>query len=249
MEINIFHSGSKGNLISINNGKDQLILDAGVPIKKINQALNYKLGDYAGALISHQHLWLDHCLAVPDLISRGVHVYAIKEVFESLSIDSPFAHVIEPKKQFKINSYKIVSFEVKHDVPNVGFLISDNKSKVLYATDCYKIINRFKDLTHILIELNYDIDVLNKNLEEGKIHKVHYDRVIRSHMELFQTQEFLKHNICAKTKEVYLIHQSKNNLGWTYIFYQQRKGCWVLGLWKRMIRIIKLYLCIQAIKK
>lgn len=56
MEINIFHSGSKGNLISINNGKDQLILDAGVPIKKINKALNYKLGDYAGALISHQHL-------------------------------------------------------------------------------------------------------------------------------------------------------------------------------------------------
>lgn len=210
MKINIFHSGSKGNLTSINNGKDQLILDAGVPIKKINKALNYRLNDISACLVTHEHK--DHCLAVPDLISRGIPVYAIKEVFESLSIDSPFAHVIEPKKQFKINSYKIVSFEVKHDVPNVGFLISDNKSKVLYATDCYKIINRFKDLTHILIELNYDIDVLNKNLEEGKIHKVHYDRVIRSHMELYQTQEFLKHNICAKTKEVYLIHQSKNNL-------------------------------------
>jgi phosphoribosyl 1,2-cyclic phosphodiesterase len=133
-------------------------------------------------------------------------------VFESLSIDSPFAHVIEPKKAFKIGSYKIVSFNVEHDVPNVGFLISDGENKVLYATDCFKIINRFKGLTHILIELNYDIDILNYNLEKGKIHKVHYDRVIRSHMELFQTQEFLKHNICAKTKEVYLIHKSQNNL-------------------------------------
>ena len=210
MKIDILYSGSKGNLIKLDNGKESLILDAGVPIKKINKDLNYKLNDISACLVTHEHK--DHCLAVPDLISRGVHVYAIKEVFESLNIDSPFAHVIEPKKQFKINSYKIISFEVKHDVPNVGFLISDNKSKVLYATDCYKIINRFKDLTHILIELNYDIDVLNKNLEEGKIHKVHYDRVIRSHMELYQTQEFLKHNICAKTKEVYLIHQSKNNL-------------------------------------
>jgi metal-dependent hydrolase (beta-lactamase superfamily II) len=56
MEIKIFHSGSKGNLTILDNGKDKIILDAGVPIKKINKAFNYKLGDYAGALISHQHL-------------------------------------------------------------------------------------------------------------------------------------------------------------------------------------------------
>jgi hypothetical protein len=67
-------------------------------------------------------------------------------------------------------------------------------------------------LTHILIELNYDIDILNNNLEKGKIHKTVYNRVINSHMEVYQTQEFLKHNICDKTKKVYLIHQSKNNL-------------------------------------
>jgi metal-dependent hydrolase (beta-lactamase superfamily II) len=56
MKIKIHHSGSKGNLYTINNGKDKLLIDAGVPIKKINKALNYKLGDCAGALISHQHL-------------------------------------------------------------------------------------------------------------------------------------------------------------------------------------------------
>jgi metal-dependent hydrolase (beta-lactamase superfamily II) len=56
LKIDILYSGSKGNLIKLDNGKESLILDAGVPIKKINKALNYKLGDYAGALISHQHL-------------------------------------------------------------------------------------------------------------------------------------------------------------------------------------------------
>jgi hypothetical protein len=105
-----------------------------------------------------------------------------------------------------------VPFEVKHDVKNVGFLISDGKNKLLYATDCYKIINKFKDLTHILIECNYDIDILNDNLEKGKIHKTVYNRVINSHMEVYQTQEFLKHNISNKTKEVFLIHKSQNNL-------------------------------------
>ena len=211
MKIDILYSGSKGNLIKLDNGKESLILDAGVPIKKINKDLNYKLNDISACLVTHEHK--DHCLAVPDLISRGVHVYAIKEVFKSLNIASPFAHVIEPKKAFKIGSYKIVSFNVEHDVPNVGFLISDGENKILYATDCFKIINRFKGLTHILIELNYDLDTLNANLESGKLNRMVYQRITNSHMELFQTQEFLKHNICAKTKEIYLIHQSKNNLG------------------------------------
>jgi phosphoribosyl 1,2-cyclic phosphodiesterase len=56
MNINILATGSKGNLYTINNDRDKLLIECGVPIKKINKALNYKLGDYAGALISHQHL-------------------------------------------------------------------------------------------------------------------------------------------------------------------------------------------------
>jgi phosphoribosyl 1,2-cyclic phosphodiesterase len=210
MKIKIHYTGSKGNLYTIDNGKDKLLIEAGVTIKKINKAVNFNLSDYSACLCSHEHL--DHSLSVPDLISRGIDVYAIKEVFESLDIDSSFAHVVEPKKQFKINSFNIVTFEVKHDVKNVGFLISDGKNKLLYATDCYKIINKFKDLTHILIECNYDIDILNYNLEKGKIHKTVYNRVINSHMEVYQTQEFLKHNISNKTKEVFLIHKSQNNL-------------------------------------
>ena len=56
MKIKIHYTGSKGNLYSIDNGKDKLLIEAGVPIKKINKAIDFKLGDYAGALISHQHL-------------------------------------------------------------------------------------------------------------------------------------------------------------------------------------------------
>ena len=139
-------------------------------------------------------------------------MYAIKDVFESHDIDSPFAHVIEPKKAFKIGSYNIIAFPVEHDVPNVGFLISDGINKILFATDCYKIVNRFKGLTHIMIECNYDKEVLEANEKAGLIHPVVRRRVINSHMELWQTQEFLNHNISESAKEVYLIHGSNSNL-------------------------------------
>jgi hypothetical protein len=51
-----YYSGSSGNLYSIDNGTTKILIEAGAPIKKIKESLNFGLSVVPGALISHRHL-------------------------------------------------------------------------------------------------------------------------------------------------------------------------------------------------
>jgi len=56
MEFKSFHSSSSGNLYSVRSGDSTLLIEAGLPVQKIKQSLNFKLGEVSGCLISHSHL-------------------------------------------------------------------------------------------------------------------------------------------------------------------------------------------------
>jgi phosphoribosyl 1,2-cyclic phosphodiesterase len=56
IQIKPLASGSGGNCYKIDDGKSSLLIEAGLPIKKIKQGLNYKLSEIEGCLISHEHL-------------------------------------------------------------------------------------------------------------------------------------------------------------------------------------------------
>ena len=57
MRLKVVSSSSKGNayILSDNTG-DSIIIECGMPIKKIQQALDFKLQGVQGCLISHEHL-------------------------------------------------------------------------------------------------------------------------------------------------------------------------------------------------
>jgi phosphoribosyl 1,2-cyclic phosphodiesterase len=56
IQIKPLASGSAGNCYYITDGRSPLLIEAGIPIKKIKQGLNYKLSEIEGCLISHEHL-------------------------------------------------------------------------------------------------------------------------------------------------------------------------------------------------
>lgn len=56
MDIRGLASGSKGNCYFVSDGKTPLLLEAGIPIAKIRQGTNFKIGELVGCLISHEHL-------------------------------------------------------------------------------------------------------------------------------------------------------------------------------------------------
>lgn len=57
MQIEVLGTGSSGNCYKISNGKFALLLECGLPFKKIQKKLNYKLTREVDAcLITHEHL-------------------------------------------------------------------------------------------------------------------------------------------------------------------------------------------------
>jgi len=56
MKLIVIGSGSKGNSYVLQGAKQSLLLEAGVPIAKIKEGLNFNLNGVCGCLITHRHL-------------------------------------------------------------------------------------------------------------------------------------------------------------------------------------------------
>lgn len=213
MEIASLASSSAGNCYRISDGSTILLLEAGIPIQKIKQGLNYKLSEVHGCLISHSHG--DHCKAVKDLLKAGVDVYATDETMSTIGVnDDHRANAISIHKQFTINTFIIKAFETQHDcLGSVGFLIYSKvtREKLVYITDSFYVRYRFKGLTHIMVECNYAADILQANVNNGSLPEAQRTRLMQSHFSLEHVKQFLRANDLSRVHEIYLIHLSAGN--------------------------------------
>ena len=102
---------------------------------------------------------------------------------------------------------------MQHDVENVGFLIYSNhsKEKLLFLTDTFYCKYKFKNLDYLMVEANYSIDILDKNISAGYIPKILKKRLLTSHFSIDNLKSFLKANDLLKVKQIYLIHLSTGN--------------------------------------
>ena len=198
-------SGSTGNLYQVISGDQSLIIDPGVPIRKIKQFLKFKLSTVSGALISHSHG--DHSKAVHGLAKFGVDCWMTEPTASALKFDGHRLRLIQIHKQFKVGQFNVVAFATQHDCAgSVGFLISDGTEKLLFATDTFYIRSRFRSLDIIAIECNYSQQTL-----AAWLHPVRKKRLYTSHFSLEAVLEFLKANNTDSLREIHLIHMSKEN--------------------------------------
>ena len=205
MDINVLASSSRGNCYIVNDGKTQIMLDCGILWTTIKKLLDYKTSDIEACLISHRHS--DHIKGLRDAIKSGLDVYINKDVREHLKSSGHRVHVITPMEQFKVKEWAILPFPLEHDCENLGYLLSNGKSKVLYITDSYYCKYSFKAVTHLLIECNHSYEILEKNNLEPFIK----NRLIQSHFSLENVKKFLLANDLSKLQEVHLIHLSDGN--------------------------------------
>ena len=140
MEIKSFYSSSTGNLYSVSDGQSTVLLECGVSIQKIKEALNFKLSSVSGCLLTHEHK--DHSKAAKDLIQFGIPVYSSAGTFKALELDGGID--IKPLHPFFVGSFKITPFETQHDAKEpLGFLIQSGEEKLLFATDTFYIRYKF----------------------------------------------------------------------------------------------------------
>lgn len=155
----------------------------------------------------------DHSKAVKDIMRAGIDCYISAGTAEALEISGHWLNIIKAKQQFRIGTWTVLPFDTQHDVAEpLGFLLANQAGeKVLYITDSYYCRYRFQGLTHIMIETNYSLDILNGNVEAGNIPPEMKKRVMRSHMSLETAKEFLKANDLSKVEQIWLIHLSDGN--------------------------------------
>ena len=212
MKIEVIASGSKGNCYKVNNEDTTLLIECGIPYKKIQQALNFKTTDIDGVLVSHEHI--DHAKACKDLLKAGVNLYMTKGTKEALKLES---HRVKWFKNFgdsycdvNIGSFIVKPFKTIHDAKEpVGFVIYDSISKeeLVFITDTqYSIYNFSPD--YFMLEVNYVTESINKS---ESINPDLRARIKKTHMSLDTAINLLERSDLSNLKEVYVIHLSDLN--------------------------------------
>ena len=208
MEIKVIASSSKGNCYLLDDGKTQILIEAGITFNKLIRKVN--ISNISGVLVTHEHQ--DHAKAVSDLIRRGKRVYSAQETFSALGIEkNGLAKPIVEYQLQMIKTFAIIPFPTQHDAAKpLGFLIKSllTNEVVLFATDTYYVKNKFEGLNYIMIECNYANDILEKR---DNISKKQKDRLYKSHFELENVKEFLRNQDLSQVKEIYLMHLSSGN--------------------------------------
>lgn len=207
MQIDVIASSSKGNACLISYGTSRLLIDAGISIRDLSKRLHHQLSSLDGALISHSHM--DHCRAVKDLMRKGIDCYMSDETIRELNLNGHRGHRIDPLRREKIGPWLILPFDLIHDCKgSLGFLISIEKEKLLYACDTVYIKYKFKGLTHIMIECNYDLTILKEKIDTRETPQILKRRLMDSHMNIDTVKSFLKANDLSNVKEIWLLHLS-----------------------------------------
>lgn len=212
MNITVIASGSSGNAYRIDDGETSILLDAGIPLKLIKQALNFRVRDLGGCLITHAHG--DHAKAAGDLAKAGVDIYTSRGTLDACRLTGHRMKAVEALKEINIGTFAVLPFDVQHDAPEpLGFLMTSRSTgeKLLYFTDTYYLKYRFTGLTHIMGECNYSMDIIEQSVRNGYIPPELVPRLIKSHMSLDHFLDLLKANDLRQVKQIYLLHLSNNN--------------------------------------
>ena len=166
------YSGSTGNSFFVQTECTKILVDAGVSCKKIETALNsidINPRNLDAILITHEHI--DHTKGIGVLSSRyNVPIYANKETWNALVSSNNkllYSNInfFSNNQFFELNELKIFPFSIPHDAINpCGFNIFKDEKKISIATDIghmsTKLIKHLENSSLLMIEANYDSDVL-----------------------------------------------------------------------------------------
>ena len=163
-----------------------------------------------GVLVSHEHG--DHAKSVMQLIDNGVAVYMSEGTKAALGDVAKYAEVVRPDTIKNIGKWRIQPFRTQHDAAEpLGFVIEDGEDRLLFATDTFFLPYKFLNLTQIMVECNYALDILDKNLLSGRVTQSQAKRLLTSHFSLHNLKSYLRDQDLSRVKVIYLMHISSVN--------------------------------------
>lgn len=209
LDIAVYASGSSGNCYTVSDGETVVMLDCGLPFRRIERLTGFLLPK--AVFVTHEHK--DHSKAAQDFMRRGVDAYMTAGTAAALGIEAQHRlHILNPMEQVTVGRITVSAFPTQHDAREpCGFLLDDGDDRVLYATDTYYIKYQFPSVTKMLIEANHSYKILEENVTAHILNKALAERLIKSHFSIENVLAFLMANDLSKVKEIWLIHLSDSN--------------------------------------
>ena len=212
MQIDVLASSSLGNSYLVSDGETSLLLDAGIPYKELQVKSDFKVNEVAACFATHGHL--DHSRAIKDLLKSAIDVYALPETLSALKVGEHHrVHFVEPLKTYTVNTFEIMPVEMYHDCPNVGYMVHSKKTgeRLFFATDTYKITVNPQNIDYLILEINYQKEIVNRLVNEGKMEASIRARLLFSHYELSKALKWLGKIDKSRLKRIYVAHLSSGH--------------------------------------
>ena len=170
MRICVFASGSTGNCLAVSHNSTNILVDAGISLRRIESALaqsKLSMRDITGVLITHEHS--DHISAIKMITKKyAVPIYAphtvAARIIGMLPETEEHIRVIPVGETFTIGELQIRAFHTCHDTDeSVGYrIIGDGSFAIATDTGCVtdEIFTALNGCDTVLIESNHDEDML-----------------------------------------------------------------------------------------
>lgn len=166
------YSGSSGNSLFIQTENTKILVDCGVSCKKVEEglkSLDVDPSSIDAVLITHEHS--DHVKGLGTFSKKfDVPIFANQETLDNMEaqtakISDNNINTFKVYDKFEVGDLAVFPFAISHDAANpCGFNIFKDNKKISIATDIgtidSKTIKNLEDSIFILLESNYDPDIL-----------------------------------------------------------------------------------------
>ena len=188
MKLYTVGTGSLGNCYLLKRDNKIIALDCGCKWRDVLIGCNFRPLDIDLALVTHSHS--DHSRYVGDFEGSGIEVINTTNTF--------------PKKILQKGEYKVVPFEVPHDVRNYGYLIRVDGRTIVYMTDFGYCKYTFKswNVDTFIVACNYTA------LPDSE--EANYAHVVMGHSSLDTVKDILAVNKTDSLRNVILCHTSSS---------------------------------------
>jgi phosphoribosyl 1,2-cyclic phosphodiesterase len=165
------NSGSNGNCYYVGNGKEAILVDAGISCREIEKRLkrlDLSIYHVKALFISHEHS--DHIRGLFTLARKYfLPVYITPETRRGcrLSFDKIQVRSFEANVPVQIGGLSVTAFPKYHDAADPhSFIVSGGGVRVGVFTDigtpCERLIHHFSQCHAAFLESNYDEDMLER---------------------------------------------------------------------------------------
>lgn len=202
-------SSSAGNAYVVEDGKSRILIECGVPYKRLQKLMGFEMAGISGCLLSHEHH--DHAKCHMDLIKNGIPVYASESTVRALDCDALETLGYNERweyAEFSVGSFDVKPFSTFHDAAEpVGYLIRSREDgeRLMFATDTVNLAYAFHGLSLVALECNHSDEILSRSVKMPEKTRV---RISNTHMNVERTCAYLRKLDLSQCRTVYLLHLS-----------------------------------------